>query len=177
MSALILLALATLVSGSAIPLQDTGVRTRLVTITVAGDPHHTLPHTIIIEAAEPGVVRTEAQRAARAWKATRTSARGVEEVTSETCPALQPVALSFSSLPNIPVEPAASRIHGDTEPVPPTRKDGFVTRLQFDTRTDDGSDARVEISGGNVYAGWGHDAVAALLRCWEPLIPQDDQPD
>lgn len=144
---------------------------RLVTITVAEDRHYTLAHEIVIEPDEPFAVRTEAQLEGRLWRATRTSERGVEEVRSDMCPALRRLALSFADLPDIPVSPRPSRVHAEAEPIPPTRKDGFQTRLRFATRTDDGSYATVEIAGGNAYAQWGHDAVSALIGCWGPLTP------
>lgn len=165
-------ALAVLASGSAAKAQDATIHfDRLVTITVAEDRLYTLAHEIIIRAEEPVAARTEAQLQGRLWTATRVSERGVEEVTSDTCPPIQRLALSFSYLPDIPVSPMPSRIHGDAEPLPPTRKDGFSTRLRFATRTDDGSYGTVEVAGGNAYSQWGHDAVSSLLGCWGPLTP------
>lgn len=165
-------ALAVLASGCTAKAQDAPIRfDSLVTITVAEDRPYTLAHEIVIRAEEPVAARTLAQMEGRLWTATRLSERGVEEVRSDTCPPLQRLALSFSYLPDIPVSPMPSRIHGDAEPLPPTRKDGFSTRLRFATRTDDGSYGTVEVAGGNAYAQWGHDAVSTLLDCWGPLTP------
>lgn len=168
----IITALVVLVSGCTAKAQDVSIRfDRLVSITVAEDRPYTLAHEIVIRAAEPVAARTEAQLEGRLWTATRVSERGVEEVGSDACPALQRLALSFSYLPDIPVSPMSSSIHDDAEPMPPTRKDGFSTRLRFATQTDDGSYSTVEVAGGNAYARWGHDAVSTLIGCWGPLTP------
>lgn len=143
----------------------------LVRITVAADPHYTLEHEIVIEAEPPVLARTPDERDERVWSATRTSARGIETIRSDACLPLRTLALSFASLPAIPVNPAPSGVFGPSDLLPPTRKDGYSTTLSFVTRTDDGSWARVEIDGGNAYARWGHDAVAALNDCWAPLTP------
>lgn len=148
---------------------------RLVTITVAEDRPYTIAHSIVIEAGEPVYARTDAELEGRSWTATRSSARGTETIHSDTCAALRPLALSFAHLPSIPVRPLASVAHGGDpqtgRPVPPTRKDGYSTRLAFAAETADGSYASVELAGGNAYMQWGHDAVSALLGCWEPLTP------
>lgn len=149
-------------------------RGSLVTITVAEDRHYTLAHEIIIEPADFIAARTEAQVQGRSWKATRISTRGVDEIRSDTCPTLRTVALSFGDLPDVPITPMPFHLHAEAEPLPPTRKDGFVTQLRFPARTGDGSYAVIEITQGNVYAQWGHDAVSTLLECWEPLTPGND---
>lgn len=144
----------------------------LVTIHVAGDDHYTLPHTIRLEPATPGVSRSVTELETRLWRATRTSERGTEAITSDTCPGLQNAALSFLHLPSIPIAPSAGAVFGNaTIPIPPTRKDGFSTRLSFSTKTEDGSTAEVQVAHGNAYAAWGHDTVSGLLSCWEPLVP------
>ncbi|NBB64056.1 hypothetical protein GVN18_32845 [Pseudomonas sp. ODNR1LW] len=163
-------ALAIIASGCAAKAQDAAAGFgNLVTITIAEDRPYTLAHKIIISAEEPVAARTEAQLEGRLWTATRLSERGVETVRSDNCPALQRLALSFSYLPEIPVSPLPSRIHSDAEPLAPTRKDGFSTRLSFTTQMDDGSYGTVEVAGGNAYAEWGHEAVSTLLGCWGPL--------
>lgn len=143
----------------------------LVSITVAEERHLTLAHEIIITADEAFAPRTQAQLQGRGWTATRVSQRGVQKVSSNSCLALQPLALSFSELPDIPVDPMQSRIHDDAQELAPTRKDGFSTRLRFMTRTDDGSYGTVEMVGGNAYSQWGHEAVTTLIGCWGPLTP------
>ncbi|WP_395651437.1 hypothetical protein [Brevundimonas sp.] len=144
----------------------------LVTIHVAGDDRYTLPHTIRLEPATHGVSRSVAELETRLWRATRTSERGTEAITSDTCPGLQNAALSFLHLPPIPIAPFAGAVFGDaTIPIPPTRKDGFSTRLSFSTKSEDGSTAEVQIAHGNAYAAWGHDTVSGLLSCWGPLLP------
>lgn len=163
-------ALAILASGCTAKAQDAAMGfDSLVTITIAEDRPYTLAHKIVIRAEEPVAARTEAQLEGRLWTATRVSERGVEKVRSDNCPALQRLALSFSSLPDIPVSPMPSRLHSDAEPLPPTRKDGFSTRLSFKTQMEDSSYGTVEVAGGNAYAQWGHEAVSALLGCWGPL--------
>jgi len=148
---------------------------RLVTITVADDPYYTIAHSIVIEAGQPVYARTRADLEGRSWTATRTSERGAETIHSDACPALRTIALSFATLPPLQVRPMPSVAHGGEPgmalPMPPTRKDGFSTRLTFATETADGSYASVEVAGGNDYSRWGHDAVSALLRCWGPLTP------
>ena len=148
---------------------------RLVTITVAEDRPYTIAHSIVIEAGQPVYARTGAELEGRSWTATRTSERGTETIHSDACPALRTIALSFATLPPIQVRPMPSVAHGGEPgaalPMPPTRKDGFSTRLAFASETADGSYASVEVAGGNDYSRWGHDAVSALLRCWGPLTP------
>jgi len=144
---------------------------RLVTISVAEDRIYTLAHEIVIQADPPVAARTTAELEGRTWRAIRTSARGVETITSDDCPALRAVALSFADLPAVPVSPMASRVFGPHDLLPPTRKDGYATRLSFATRTADGSWAQIQIDGGNAYAEWGHAAVSALVACWSPLTP------
>ena len=148
---------------------------RLVTITVAEDRPYTIAHSIVIEAGQPIYARSEAELEGRSWTATRTSERGAETIHSDACPALRTIALSFANLPPLQVRPMPSVAHGG-EPgaavqMPPTRKDGFSTRLAFATETADGSYASVEVAGGNHYSRWGHEAVVALLGCWGPLTP------
>ena len=81
---------------------------RLVTITVADDPHYTIAHSIVIEAGQPVYARTGAELEGRSWTATRTSERGTETIHSDACPALRTVALSFATLPPLQVRPMPS---------------------------------------------------------------------
>lgn len=141
----------------------------MVTITVAQDRDVVPAHEITIETLIRLTPVSPAERETMGWRATRTSDRGVETVTTETCPALREVALSLADLPPIVVDPPILRLRNRAEPMPPTRKDGYSTRLTFTTRTDDGSWADVQVRGGNAYAAWGHDAVARLIPCWGPL--------
>lgn len=148
----------------------------LVTIRVAEEPNYTIAHTITIRAEPPIAARSTAELENRVWTATRQSERGTEVIRSTECPALQRLALSFGQLPAIPIRPMVSEVVDPTAGLPPTRKDGFSTRLAFSTRTVDGSSASVELAGGNAYADWGHDAVSALLPCWGPLWPAGKGP-
>lgn len=147
----------------------------LVTITVSEDRPYTRAHTIEIVAADPVHARTQAQLEGRLWRARRVSERGIEHIDSRQCPALRSLALSFADLPPLFTNPRPSLAHGGLPgsalPIPPSRKDGFSTRLTFNSVTADGSEARVETQGGNAFARWGHEAVVALLPCWGPLTP------
>lgn len=143
----------------------------MVTISVARDRDAVPAHEIAIEPLVHRRPRDAAEREMIGWRATRTSDQGVETITTETCPALRAVALSLADLPPIPIDPSMLRLRDGAEPVPPSRKDGYSTRLTFSTRTDDGSWAEVQVSRGNAYAAWGHDAVVRLNACWGPLEP------
>ncbi len=148
---------------------------RLVTISVSEDRPYTLAHTIEIVAADPVYARTQEELEGRLWRARRVSGRGIQYIDSRQCPALRTVALSFAALPPLLANPRPSMVHGglpgNALPIPPSRKDGFSTRLTFNSVTADGSEARVETQGGNAFARWGHEAVVTLLPCWGPLTP------
>lgn len=142
----------------------------MVTITVDGDPYYTLPHSIMIEPDVNRLARTRQEVQARRWRATRTSDGRVDRISSDECPALRTVALSFGDLPAVPISPTALRTASD--PLPPTMKDGFATRLEYQAVAVDGARALVQIKQGLwPYNAWGHRAVSALLPCWGALIP------
>jgi len=147
----------------------------LVEITVGEFRPYTLAHTITITAGEPVFARTAAELEARSWSATRLSERGMETITSEECPAVRTIALSFSDLPTLLMRPLSAvawgEQPGDGLPLGPTMKDGFETSLRFATRADDNSPAIVELKGSGTYQRWGHDSVTALLGCWGGLVP------
>lgn len=144
----------------------------LVQITVAQDRHYTLPHTITIAPERAQRPQSQEQRDRQAWFARRVWDGGEQLMTSDECPALRRVALSFGELPPIEVRPDSLEVApGGAVPIPPSRKDGFGTSLSFRSLTADGSSAVVQIRGGNAYAEWGHNAVAALIPCWGPLTP------
>lgn len=146
----------------------------MVTITVDGDRYYSRPHTITIMPDVNRLARTRQEVQDRRWRATRTSEGRVDRISSDECPALRRVALSFGDLPAITFSPWALRAASEFDPLPPTMKDGFSTRLEFQTVGADGASVLVQIKqGGWPYNAWGHEAVSALLSCWggEPLIP------
>lgn len=143
----------------------------MVTITVDGDRYYTLPHSIMIEPDVNRLARTRQEVEARRWRATRTSDGRMDRISSDECPALRTVALSFGALPATPISPMALRTSSDPNPLPPTMKDGFGTQLEFQTVGANGAWARVQIKQGWPYNVWGHEAVSALIPCWGSLIP------
>lgn len=144
----------------------------VVRIEVGGDRTYTLPHIISIQAQEARLSRSAAEQEARVWVATREWDGGSQTMNSADCPAVRTVMTSVSELPAVRIAPATFEImSGDSLPIPPTIKDGFVTSLSFHTLTEDGSRGDVTIKGGNVYQSWGDDAVASLIPCWGPLTP------
>ncbi len=143
----------------------------MVTITVDGDRYYTLPHSIMIEPDVNRLARTRQEVEARRWRATRTSDGRIDQISSDECPALRTVALSFGDLPAVPISPLALRATSQPIPLAPTMKDGFATRLEFRTEGVDGAWALVQIKQGWPYNVWGHASVSALLPCWGPLIP------
>ena len=136
----------------------------LVTITVAGDEHYTRPHAIMISPESLG---------GEVWAAVRTWDGGVQTLTSVDCPAITDAVRTFAELPPVAVEsPVLAVAHGGSWPIGPILLHGFETTLSFQTTTDDGSVAKVQLSGGNTYRLWGNRTVAALIACWGPLTPE-----
>jgi len=145
----------------------------MVTITVDGDRYYTLPHSIMTEPDVNRLAQTRQEVEVRRWIATRTSDGRIDRISSDECPALRTIALSFGDLPATPVSPPALRTTSDPSPIPPTMKDGFATRLEFRTEGPSGAWVLVQIKQGWPYDVWGHEAVSSLLPCWggEALIP------
>lgn len=144
-------------------LQTPAPENVLVMITVAGDEHFTLPHVIEISPAGTG---------GEVWVAVRTWEGGTRTLTSVQCPAIADAVRAFADLPAVPVDsPVLAVADGNGWPIGPILLHGFETTLSFQTTTDDGSVARVQLSGGNSYRRWGHRTVADLIGCWGPLTP------
>ncbi|WP_312065055.1 hypothetical protein [Brevundimonas sp.] len=145
----------------------------MVTITVDGDRYYTLPHSIMIEPDVNRLAQTRQEVEARRWRATRTSDGRIDRISSDECPALRAVALSFGDLPAVPIAPLALRAASQPIRLAPTMKDGFATRLEFRTEGASGAWVLVQIKQGWPYDVWGHEAVSSLLPCWggEALIP------
>jgi len=145
----------------------------MVTITVDGDRYYTLPHSIMIEPDVNRLAQTRQEVEARRWRATRTSDGRIDRISSDECPALRAVALSFGDLPAVPISPLALRAASQPIRLAPTMKDGFATRLEFRTEGASGAWVLVQIKQGWPYDVWGHEAVSSLLPCWggEALIP------
>lgn len=134
----------------------------LVTITVAGD-NYTRPHTIAI---------SPEGRGGEVWVAERTWDGGSQTMTSHECPPVTEAVRTFAELPPLAVDsPVLAVARGGVWPIGPIILHGFETTLSFETTTDDGSIARVRLSGGNSYRRWAHTTVAALIGCWGPLTP------
>lgn len=152
-------------------IQDRLTGEHLVTITVAEERPYTLAHTIQIEAETVGTARSRAELDLRVWRASRTSGRGVESATSETCPALGQAVQTFTRLPPLQIAPPPMRVQAAPFAIPPTMKDGYSTRLTFRTLTLDGSEAVVELRRGNAYAEWANETVSSMIGCWGPLRP------
>ena len=147
----------------ALALQLSGLGNALVTITVAGDGHDTRQHVIVIYPEKSTGV---------AWTAVRTWDGGAQTQTSAECPAIGDAVRTFAELPPIAVSsPVLATARGENWPIGPILLHGFETTLSFQTTTDDGSVALVQVSGGNSYRLWGHRTVAALIGCWGPLLP------
>lgn len=140
----------------------------LVTIEVAEDRPYTLAHTIRIEADASRAAQSRRELEGRSWRAFRTSERGEQVVSSEDCPALRQAVDAFAFLP-LANTPPAMRVHDGPLPMPPAMKDGYSTRLTFGVLTADGSEAVIELSGGNVYRQWANQVVSSLIACWGPL--------
>lgn len=134
-----------------------------MTITVTGDNRYTRSHTIVISAEPQG---------GELWTAVRTWDGGAQTLTSAECPAIGDAVRAFGELPPIAVNsPVLATARGESWPIGPILLHGFETTLSFQTTTDDGSVAMVQVSGGNSYRLWGHRTVTALIGCWGPLSP------
>ena len=143
----------------------------IVTISVEADRDHTRAHVIEIIPASARPARSQGEVKGRRWFATRLFGDQTQTITSEDCPALRPLALSFADLPPIELRPDSLEVSAEAMPIAPTIKDGFMTTLRFRTLTADGSRAVVEVRGGNAYQAWGHRAVSDLIGCWGSLAP------
>lgn len=153
--------------------QDLSVsRDHLVTIEVAEDRVYTLAHVIRIEAETARIARTRDELDHREWRAIRQSELGEETLSSRDCASLRRAVTAFQSLPPLTILPPSMRVHPDPVPIPPGILDGYSTRLRFRTLTPDGSEALIELRGGNAYASWANDTVSSLTECWGSVRPQ-----
>lgn len=139
---------------------------RLVTISVAADGGQGISaQTIEIVTGVPVHNVTAADLEDRIWTATRVIGSRIDTISSDTCPQLRPIALSFADLPPLPIRPLASHV-AETLPIGPMMKGGYSTSLTFDTLASDFAFVTVQLDGWGPYHQWGHEAVSQLQSCW-----------
>lgn len=140
----------------------------LVQIEVGGDPTYTIANTIQIISPDIRPARSQAELERRTWTAIRTSERGTQQATSETCEAVRVAALGFGKLPALsPITMGNEVVEGERAPPSPVMLHGTPTRVKF--TAIDGT--RVETTGGYAFRLWAHETVIGLNGCWGTLIP------
>lgn len=140
----------------------------LLTMTVHAAPDVTIEHTIEITAQreQTAATREDWARDYR-WQATRRSTRGVDVISSATCPQLREAVIRFQQLPPIAPATPATVVLDEPLPLDVIALSGAPVTLRY--RTFAG--ATVQVSGSESYGVWGALTFNALLNCWAPLLP------
>lgn len=145
---------------ASLALIDTGrVPLAVIEVGQVGNPRYQAVEISLERDATP---RSRDEWRQLVWHASRASASGVEEITSDTCPALRIVAEAFKDLPPITPTPMATVVRDEPLPVNSIVLGGWGATVSFQTF----GGANVRVYGAENYGGWASLVLNELVGCW-----------